>query len=592
MNGLSRRVRLYAGVSLSALILAAGANDPARAQSVSDATVKALLSRIEQLEREVKDLKQGQVQSNANAKAALKEANQAKAQAATQPQARVIKGVEAEEIDEHGHRYFQHKRGAPLTFYTPGGEITGYGNFDVSLDYASKNVGHLNLNGSSPPVGKFGWLPDISTNLSYLGVRGYQRLGELPFNFVYQFEAGIEISANPGNRGQSTDALSNQVNGAIFSRNTYIGLASPDWGAIKIGKTDAPYKNSTAMFNPFSGMWGDYQVIMGNTGGDNRVEFGTRAAHAIWYESPVINGWSFSVLASPGQNRSSTNDNVPLGEPDCTGGNDPTSTAGIPVACGDGSFGNLYSASLTYKNGPLLVVGAAEFHEKVNRSGDISGIFGIANPQLAQPAGTAVFLGPTGQALFNADVANEWAAKIGVLYTFPTRTTIGGIFEWMRREVPASLAFQNERSRNGTWLFVSQELTSVDSIHFGWAHAFKTVGDPGQHNSATLAGPADTCSDINGAPVPCTAAFAPNNNRADMITAAYKHNFTPNLQWYVDAAATFNGPSAHFDLGAGGRAVVTDCHDANSTSGGAFANPHCFTGTTIVGVSTGIKWTF
>jgi hypothetical protein len=62
--------------------------------------------------------------------------------------------------------------------------------------------------------------------------------------------------------------------------------------------------------------------------------------------------------------------------------------------------------------------------------------------------------------------------------------------------------------------------------------------------------------------------------------------------WYADAAATFNGPSAHFDLGAGGRAVTTDCHDAFSTSGGAFSTPHCFTGTTLVGVSTGIKWTF
>lgn len=586
----SRGFRLYAGVSLSVLISLSAGVTGANAQSVSDATVRALMSRIEQLEREVKDLKQGQAQSNANSKAALKEASQAKAQATqVTTQAAQTRVVKAPDEDDW---YFRHKKGTPLTFITPGGEVTAYGNFDVSVDYASKDVKTLNLNGSSPPRGNFGWMPDISTNLSYLGVRGFQQLGSLPFNFVYQFEAGIEISATPGNRGQATDNLSNSVNGAIFSRNTYIGVASPEYGALKIGKTDAPYKNSTAMFNPFSGMWGDYQVIMGNTGGDNRVEFGTRVAHAIWYESPVVNGWSFAALVSPGQNRSSNNDNVPLGEPDCAGGNDPTSTAGIPVACGDGAFGNLYSASLTYKQGPLLITGAAEFHQKVNRSGDISGIFGIANPQLAQPAGTAVFLGPVGQALFNADVANEWAAKVGALYTFPTRTTVGFIYEWMRRQVPVALQFQNERSRDGTWLFVSQDLTSVDSIHFGWAHAFRAQGDPGQHNSATLVGPADTCTDINGAPVPCTAAFAPNQNRADMITAAYKHQFTPNLLWYVNAAATFNGPSAHYDLGAGGRAVVTDCHDATSTSGGAFANPHCFTGTTLVGVSTGIKWTF
>ena len=30
--------------------------------------------------------------------------------------------------------FLEHKKGNPLTFYTPGGEITGYGNFDISID--------------------------------------------------------------------------------------------------------------------------------------------------------------------------------------------------------------------------------------------------------------------------------------------------------------------------------------------------------------------------------------------------------------------------------------------------------------------------
>ena len=70
-----------------------------------------------------------------------------------------------------------------------------------------------------------------------------------------------------------------------------------------------------------------------------------------------------------------------------------------------------------------------------------------------------------------------------------------------------------------------------------------------------------------------------------MVTVDYKHIFSKNLTWYTDIAATFNGPSAHYDLGAGGRGVTTDCHDTsvNDASGGALANPHCFTGTTLVG---------
>ena len=84
--------------------------------------------------------------------------------------------------------------------------------------------------------------------------------------FVYQFEVGFDVSATPGLK-QSNSNLSDQVNGSLFNRNTYIGIASSTWGAIKIGKSDAPYKTSTAAFNPFSGEWGDYQVVMGNTGG-------------------------------------------------------------------------------------------------------------------------------------------------------------------------------------------------------------------------------------------------------------------------------------------------------------------------------------
>jgi hypothetical protein len=155
----------------------------------------------------------------------------------------------------------------------------------------------------------------------------------------------------------------------------------------------------------------------------------------------------------------------------------------------------------------------------------------------------------------------------------------------LHRYVPADLDFQNERTRYGTWLVVSQDLSPMDSLHFGWAHAFKTPGDPGQHNSGTL-----TTGDCAGAGG-CTS-YAPNNNQADMLTAAYKHKYSDNLTWYTTVAATFNGPSAHYDLGAGGRAVTTDCHDATGSTGGITSNAHCWTGTTLVGVSTGLQWKF
>jgi hypothetical protein len=87
-------------------------------------------------------------------------------------------------------------------------------------------------------------------------------------------------------------------------------------------------------------MIGDYQAIVGNTGGDNRVEFGTRLDHSIWYESPNWGGVNFSLLFSPGQNRASNSDNIATAESDCTAGDTPGDGGIIPQTCSDGSFGN------------------------------------------------------------------------------------------------------------------------------------------------------------------------------------------------------------------------------------------------------------
>ena len=496
------------------------------------------------------------------------------------------------EIDANGHGFLEHKKGNPLTFYTPGGEITGYGNIDVSVDDTTKSLTNMNLNGASAPVGNFGWLPAVSTNTSYLGVRGFQQLPNFPFNFVYQLEVGFDVSATPGLK-QTNSQISDNVNGALFNRNTYIGFASPEYGAIKIGKTTAPYENSTGGFNPFAGQIGDMRVIMGNTGGDNRVEFATRLDHSIWYESPTIGGFQWNLLFSPGQNRSQISDNIASGESDCTGGNDPTSGGLFPNGCNDGAFSNAISGNLSYTNGPFYATVAYERHFAVNRQSDISGIYAVpgasipsfTTSQLATcaPGSAGCFANATQQAAFNADVGDEDAFKVAALYTFSTKTTVGGIFEMMHRYVSPLIAFQNERQRNGTWLFATQELTPSDSISFGWAHAFAAVGDPGQHNT-----PASSTVLIPGLGV----AAADNDNASDMITSTYKHKFGTNLTWYTAVAATINGPSAHYDLGAGGRGVTTDCHDAFGASGGLVSQPHCYVGNVLAGVSTGIQWRF
>ena len=190
MGNLSRRMRLCSGVSLSALILVLSTGGSANAQLADDAKLKALQAQIDQLQRTVNELKAAQSQTANEAKAAKKQASEAEAQAANAKataadahakshKAPAILGLG--DIDSNGHRFLEKKPGKDLTFYTPGGEITAYGQLDVSLDGATKNAksgpfitdSDGNVNG---PVGNFGCMADISTNISYLGVRGFQRL--------------------------------------------------------------------------------------------------------------------------------------------------------------------------------------------------------------------------------------------------------------------------------------------------------------------------------------------------------------------------------------------------------------------------------
>ena len=483
--------------------------------------------------------------------------------------------VIANSIGDAPHGFMERKPGKSLTFYTPGsetasGELTTYGNIDLSIEGATKGISSF-ANSATRPLGRVGWLPDISTNISYVGIRGFQPLGELPFQLVYQFETQLDISATSGT-GETNSYASNTVKGALTSRNTYVGFASRDWGAIKFGKTDAPYKNSTMRMNPFYGMQGDYQVIMGNTGGDNRVEFSTRLDHSVWYESPVWGGVAFNLLYSPGQNRASNSDNLAAGESDCTGGNIPGSGGIIPVTCSDGSFSDALSGNVSYTGGRIYITGAYERHMRVNRSSDITGIYGSNNTY--------------SQLLAMQDVATEDAGKVGVQYAIFPKTSISGIFETMHRYVRADLEFQNERQRIGTWFALTQKLDRTSSMSFGWAHAFRTPGDPGQHNDSLNTPPGGVLGTD-------ATAGVHSNNQANLYTTVLKRQVTPSLTLYTGFSSTLNGPAAHYDLGAGGRGITTDCHDASGSAGGLVAsNPHCFAGGLLQGASVGTNWKF
>jgi predicted porin len=473
--------------------------------------------------------------------------------------------------------------------------INGLTAYPYSLvDPNNPNSGYV----QGPPkgtqqVGRLGYLPELSTNKSQIGYRTSHQIASSDVDFMVQVETSLSLTASPGLRTSNTQQ-SNVVQGAIGLGDTFVGLQRDGWGKLKFGTTYSPYKKSTDAMNPFSGMLGDYAVIMGNSGGDNRVEFGTRLDHSIWYESPKLfhNIFSFDVLYSPGQNRTFDNVVQSAGSPDCSGGNEPGS-GNLPLNCDDGGFGDAYSVDFKVEIGGLYATAAWEEHRAVNRNSDGIGsnsplygyLVGLGNgvsPYLDWNTFNT-YAGEYGQAFVAAngfsppymnDIADETAYKIGAKYSFPIGLSVSGIWESMRRNLPQALEFQNERQRTGWWFAASQDLFGArDNISIGYAHAGATPGDPGgQHNYSPIAPP----------------------NTADMYTIAWKHKFDKQLTWYFDSALTINHGNAHYDLGAGGRGLTTDCHDGTNTVFNDYssAGPTTWGGCRVEGFSTGLNFRF
>jgi predicted porin/uncharacterized coiled-coil protein SlyX len=488
-----------------------------------------------------------------------------------------------------------------------------YGTLDVSFDDSTKGINGLvayhyalkdpnnpnsgyqidpnNTAAKGGPVGRVGYMPALSTNKSVLGYRGSHKIGTSDTDFIYQIETQPAITSAPG-LNTSQYQQSNATKAGIGYGDTFVGLAAKEWGKLKFGTTYSPYKKSTDRMNPFSGMLGDYAVVMGNSGGDNRVEFGTRIDHSIWYESPMFaNVFSFDALLSPGQNRTYNNVVQSSGSPDCNGGNQPGS-GNLLLNCDDGGFDDAFSVDLKFESGPLYLTAAYEIHKNVNRNSDGIGsnhpIYGyLTGPGANTPAALSVIDFATYQAYaqefpgaapgssppYLNDIGDEAAYKFGAQYKFGFGLTASAIWERMTRKIPSALDFQNERQRNGGWLALTQEFSDTDNLSIGWAHAGATPGDPGGQHNYNPNAPADT---------------------ADMYTIAWKHRFDKNLYWYIDAAETFNHGNAHYDIGAGGRGLTTDCHDGTNaifidyTSAGNTTWGGCH----VVGFSSGLNYKF
>src|SRR5258706_3221301 len=170
--------------------------------------------------------------------------------------------------------------GAPSPAVAQDTSVQLYGHLDLAIDEATKGLNSGRVSGGGAPLtGKMGWQSDISSNLSYFGLRGSHDIGG-GNRMVFQIETQVDVAATPGLSPVTNSTTDTKVPAALGSRNSFLGIAG-GFGAVKIGKTDAPYKLSTARMDPFSATVGDFNSVIGNTGRDHHGSFYTRPSHQV-----------------------------------------------------------------------------------------------------------------------------------------------------------------------------------------------------------------------------------------------------------------------------------------------------------------------
>jgi hypothetical protein len=412
----------------------------------------------------------------------------------------------------------------------------------AGTDFQVYGRAHLSAFGYNAGGAKAGW--EIESNQSYLGFRTARQIWAAPgdLEFIAQIEGEFSIANSP------------TLKDTFGYRDSFVGFRSSEWGTIAAGKHNTPYKSALLAIDPFTNTLGDARALFGNTGGDNRVEFSLRAPHAAWYITPeaktALGTVGAAVLLSPGQNASSVNQDFAFGENICAGATPGpagpfSSGTGQPGSggsgsgrgdCKDGGFGNLASAEVHWKAAGWLLSVAGEYHDGVNRLGDESG-----DPTVAPFPGTV-------------GVHPEWGVQViagkdwGGLQTY-----VGG--DTLNRQ--GATAEFNERTKKDLLVSVAWEPNVTNKFAAHWVHATNSRGDP--------------------------VYFPSNNNHANNFALGYFHYLLPQLQIFTVAAATVNGQTAHYDVGASGVAQPILARKADNT---------VFTGKTLYGVQLGVDYAF
>jgi predicted porin len=183
--------------------------------------------------------------------------------------------------------------------------VTLYGQLDAGVLYTNKTIDPATGQNAGKQVSQV----NSGLNPSFFGVRGKEDLGG-GMAAIFNLQSGISL-ANGG---------FDNSNGGLFGRLAWVGLES-DYGTVRLGLQFSPFEDALFETDPRT-----YSQFVSNiTVYANNAPTGIFVSNAVSYVSPKIAGFTGRVMMALG---------------------------GV---AGDFSAGRLYSASLKYDLGGLLV---------------------------------------------------------------------------------------------------------------------------------------------------------------------------------------------------------------------------------------------
>ena len=139
---------------------------------------------------------------------------------------------------------------------------------------------------------------EMESSNSRFGLRGHEKLGNT-LKAIWQMETEFHVDSNDSRFAQ---------------RDSFVGLASPTWGTVKLGRMDTPYKEygddlsflgvSSGNFTSTSGI---YRHI-GFGGQNNAARFHERRVNVVQYETPDWGPFDAKIQWSTNEAKTATRD--------------------------------------------------------------------------------------------------------------------------------------------------------------------------------------------------------------------------------------------------------------------------------------------